>query len=289
MDTFATPPNPLPSSTFSTHPLQMSGMHGIWYRFYYGTLPMADRVWRSEWGSFGLKLLSFSAQPLTFYWTFSLGLRPYLETVDGQPYWAFLFPALVANSIWNEAFSQGAWGMWLDRWHQGLVNEYRIKPIHDGWLLFGDLLGGSSIAIVKGLVVFTALLFISHSPWLGWKSLLGWLGFMVPGALLFNTLGTISGLFAPKPDYLSRLLTLVITPLLYLGGLFFPVENYPNALGKLFQWLPSTWLFAHLRQGYQASTTHPSITAWEYALPWLIVGLLWLWSIRLYQKSCSQS
>jgi ABC-type multidrug transport system permease subunit len=246
---------------------------------------MAARLWHEEWGGFAMKLLSFSAQPLTFYWTFSLGLRPYLETVHGLPYWDFLFPALVANSIWNEAFAQGAWGMWLDKWHQGLVNEYRIKPIHQVWLLLGDLLGGSSLALVKGLFIFFLLLGLSHSQWHGWDSVLKWLCFVIPGALLFNTFGMIAGLLSPKPDQISRLLTLVITPILYLGGLFFPVENYPPVLARIFQWLPSTWLFSHLRQGY--AETH-TLSGWEYAIPWLVVALVWAWGVRLYHKVCSQ-
>lgn len=254
-----------------------------------GTLPIAEIHWLAELPSFWIKLLSIGAQPLTFYVTFSLGLRPYLQTVEGLPYWEFLFPALIAYSVWNEAFSQGAWVMWLNRWHQGTVNEYRIKPVPIPYLLLGDLVGGTSLALSKGLLIWILLLIIAQMGVPSLDRIVGWLLFMLPGAFLFHTLGAFSGVLWRKPDHISRILTLVITPMIYLGGLFFPVQNYPDPWRHLLRLLPSTWLFEGLRAGWETGLTQLSPSHWMTAVGlWGVAFALWAAMVRCYQTQLSK-
>lgn len=210
--------------------------------FRQGIWPIGKKVIRQETQSWMNELLTTLAIPLTFFLAFGLGLREYIANVEGVPYIVFLAPGLVSMTILNEAYRTGAWGLWLDRWHQKMLDEYRIKPITTSDIIIGEILGGFLLALLKGAIV--AIILLVMTPIQVSLSHLGtYLAFMFLGSILFTCVGTIVGTYFPKPDQIAQTQSIVITPLLYLGGLFFPISAFPAWLLPIVHWLPTTALF----------------------------------------------
>jgi len=211
--------------------LRVFGAYCIWQRdlkvFFRNILP---------------ELLTVIAFPLTFFIGFALGLQDYMLDINGVPYSIFVVPGLISMTAATGAFDDGAWGLWFHRVVQGTINEYRCNPITVYEIIIGKALSGFTIACLKGGVVGIILLLWTDFP-LSIASLLRYALFIVLGSLLFSCVGSICGTVIDKPENLGRLEAIVIWPLIFLAGLFFPLSVYPEGLLPLIRLLPTTALF----------------------------------------------
>jgi lipooligosaccharide transport system permease protein len=207
-----------------------------------GVFPIFKKVLRQESQAWVTETLTTLAAPLTFFLAFGLGLKDYIADVDGLPYILFISPGLIMLTILNEAYRTGAWGLWLDRWHQKMLNEYRIKPITTSDIIIGEILGGFTVAMIKGAMVAGVLLLLAPLTY-RLDHVLLYLLYVFPGCILFTCIGTLVGTLFRKPDHIAQIQSIIITPLLYLGGLFFPINAFPEWLQPLVMWLPTAALF----------------------------------------------
>ncbi len=207
-----------------------------------GVFQLFQKVVQQELVGWRMELLTTIAIPISFFLAFGLGLKSYIHEVDNVPYIVFLSPGLITLTIMLEAYRTGGWGLWLDRWHQKMIDEYRIKPITTSDIIIGEILGGFTVALVKGIIVSLILLLFApiHLPW---QNLPLYLVYVFPGSILFMCVGTLVGTGFRKPDQIAQVQTIIITPLLYLGGLFFPIDVFPSWLIPLVKWVPTTALF----------------------------------------------
>jgi lipooligosaccharide transport system permease protein len=189
---------------------------------------------------------------------FGLGLRGYITEVEGLPYVQFMAPGLISLTILNEAYRTGAWGLWLDRWHQKMLDEYRIKPITTSDIIVGEILGGFTVALVKGAIVATILVMLGSFP-VNPANIGPYLMYLFPGSIIFTCVGTMVGTICRKPDQIAQIQTVIITPLLYLGGLFFPLTSLPLIVQQISHWLPTTMLFQGGRGSLYIRAPRPHI------------------------------
>ncbi|MBK8189394.1 MAG: ABC transporter permease [Vampirovibrionales bacterium] len=228
----------------------MSGLH-----FRRGALPIFRKVVAIETDSWVLESLTTIAIPVSFYLAFGMGLRGQIQNVDGMPYMAFITPGLITMTILLEAFKIGAWNLWLGRWHNRMIHEFRIKPIATVDIIIGEILGAFTMALAKGALV--ALILYLLSPYaLSVGALGAYLAYLFPGSILFTCFGTMVGTFFRKPDQIAQSQAIVITPLLYLGGLFFPTSAFPEWAQPLVRWLPTTALFEGGRHAFITGVFH---------------------------------
>ncbi len=207
-----------------------------------GVIPIYKKVLRQEMQGWVNEVVNTLAIPLTFFLAFGFGLRGYIEDVDGMPYMTFIAPGLITMTMMLEAYRTGAWGLWLDRWHQRMLDEYRIKPVFTSDILIGEILGGFTVAVLKGVLV-GAILFLLAPMTLKPLYVLFYLILMFPGCIFFTCLGAMVGTTFHKPDHIAQSQTIFITPLLYLGGLFFPISAFPEAMLPFIRLLPTTAVF----------------------------------------------
>ena len=213
-----------------------------WVHWRCGVLPIAHKVLLQEAQGWVNELVNTVAIPLTFFLAFGMGLQGYIRDVEGVSYMAFLTPGLITMTILLEAYRTGAWGLWLDRWHQKMLDEYRIKPIEMSDIIIGEIVGGFLVALLKGAVVAGILLLFTPVQ-IHWDALPQYFLLIFPGCIFFTCIGTMVGTSFPKPDNIAQSQTIFITPLLYLGGLFFPITALPHWAQSWVVWLPTTAAF----------------------------------------------
>ncbi len=254
-----------------------------WVYFRRGVLPIARKVLLQEAQGWVNETINTIAIPLTFFLAFGLGLQGYISKVDGVPYMAFLTPGLITMTILLEAYRTGAWGLWLDRWHQKMLDEYRIKPIRTSDIIIGEILGGFVVALVKGSIVGAILLTFSPVA-IMWSALPLYFALVFPGCVLFTCVGSMVGTSFQKPDNIAQSQTIFVTPLLYLGGLFFPTSSLPAYLQPIIAWLPTTALF----EGGRAILLHGQIEPRLIILVWLVALASFAISTWLFTKKLSE-
>jgi len=248
-----------------------------------GIRPIFKKVVKTEFDGWLPELLSTIAIPLSFYLAFGLGLSRYMTEVEGYPYMVFMAPGLVSLTILLEAYRTGAWGLWLGRWHNKMLNEFRVKPISTVDIIVGQILGGFAVALLKGAVV--ALILFLLAPYrTNIADIALYLAYLFPGSILFTCVGTMVGTSFTKPDQIAQSQTIVITPLLYLGGLFFPITAFPLWTQGVVRLLPTTALFDGGRDAFLTGHFNGSYMVILLATAALSVGLSVWWFNRAVSR-----
>ena len=209
-------------------------MHGsvcIWQR----DMLVLKRNWLSE-------VATVLAFPLTFFLTFGLGLKGYIQDVEGVSYAIFVVPGLISMTTILAAFDDGAWGLWFHRIVQKTIEEYRVNPITVTDIIVGKIISGFSSGLLKGVSVGIALLLLTGFQFT-LTHLLVYLLFMFLGCITFSCLGSLCGTLIDKPENLGRIEAVVIMPIMFLAGLFFPLSAYPDSALPYIKAVPTTALF----------------------------------------------
>jgi lipooligosaccharide transport system permease protein len=196
-------------------------------------------VLKRNWFSEVATVLAF---PLTFFLTFGLGLKGYIQDIEGVSYAVFVVPGLISMTTILAAFDDGAWGMWFHRIVQKTIEEYRVNPITVTDIIVGKIISGFSSGLFKGVSVGIALLLLTGFQFTP-IHLLVYLLFMFLGCITFSCIGTLCGTLIDKPENLGRIEAVVIMPIMFLAGLFFPLSAYPDNVLPYIKAIPTTALF----------------------------------------------
>jgi lipooligosaccharide transport system permease protein len=192
------------------------------------------------------ELATVMAFPLTFFLTFGLGLKGYIQDVEGVSYAIFVVPGLISMTAIMGAFDDGAWGMWFHRIVQKTIDEYRVNPISVTDIIVGKIISGFTSGFLKGAAVGVCLAFFTGFQF-HIRFLLIYILFIFLGCITFSCLGSLCGTLIDKPENLGRVEAVVITPLIFLAGLFFPLSSYPEHIIPFIKALPTTALFEGAR------------------------------------------
>jgi lipooligosaccharide transport system permease protein len=196
-------------------------------------------VLKRNWLSEVATVLAF---PLTFFLTFGLGMKGYIQDIEGVPYAIFVVPGLISMTTILAAFDDGAWGMWFHRIVQKTIEEYRVNPITVTDIIIGKIISGFSSGLLKGVSVGIALLLLTGFQFT-LTHLLVYLLFIFLGCITFSCLGSLCGTLVDKPENLGRIEAVVIMPMIFMAGLFFPLSAYPDSVLSYIKAVPTTALF----------------------------------------------
>ena len=228
-------------------------MHGaicVWQR----DMLVLRRNWLSE-------IATVLAFPLTFFLTFGLGLKGYIQDIEGIPYAIFVVPGLISMTAVLAAFDDGAWGMWFHRIVQKTIEEYRVNPITVTDIIVGKIISGFTSGLLKGISVGIALLLLTGFQFTP-TYLLVYLLFIFLGCITFSCLGSLCGTLIDKPENLGRIEAVVVMPIIFLAGLFFPLSIYPDDVLPYIKAIPTTALFDGARE---------ALLSGKVAMPYLIM------------------
>jgi lipooligosaccharide transport system permease protein len=209
-------------------------MHGavcVWQR----DLIVLRRNWLSE-------VFTVLAFPLTFFLTFGLGLRGYIQDVEGVHYALFVTPGLISMTAILAAYDDGSWGMWFHRIVQKTIEEYRVNPITITDIIVGKIISGFTSGIFKGIAVGFSLLLLTGFQF-KILHLLSYLLFIFLGCITFSCFGSLCGTLIDKPENLGRFEAVVVMPIMFMAGLFFPLSAYPDQVLPYVKIIPTTALF----------------------------------------------
>ncbi len=193
------------------------------------------------------EMLAVIAYPLTLYLAFGFGLKGYIADVDGVPYALFIAPGLISMTAVSAAFNDSAWSVWFHRRVQRTIEEYRVAPITAYDIVIGKIISGFAQGALKGLVVAVVIYLLTPFRF-PLPHLLVYIYFIFLGSMIFSCVGTICGTLLDKPENIGRIEAVVIVPLIFMSGLFFPLSSYPADALTAINLLPTTAIFEGARQ-----------------------------------------
>ena len=176
----------------------------------------------------GQTLLSPVVTTVLYFVVFGWSLGGRLADVGGVPYARFIVPGLVALGVVTNAYSNTASSLFVMKL-QGTVVDLLVSPLTYGQILWAFV----AAAVVRGLLV-------GGTMWLVAGVFEGFdlahplvaLALVVLAAVLFAALGLVTAIWASTFEQVNFVPTFLITPLTFLGGVFYSVEMLPPALRR---------------------------------------------------------
>jgi lipooligosaccharide transport system permease protein len=202
------------------------------------------------------ELVAVVAYPLTIYLAFGVGMQSYIGLVDGAPYSLFIAPGLITMTAVNAAYNESVWSLWFHRRVQFTIESYRVTPVSVSEIVVAKIFTGFTHGIIKGCAVGIVIFAITPFRF-PLEHLLQYLLFLIPGSALFSCAGIISGTVMDKPETIGKVEAVLVMPLIFMSGLFFPLSSYPPSLISWVRALPTTALFEGARRALIAGEVLP--------------------------------
>ena len=161
---------------------------------------------------------------VVFGW--SLGSR--LREVDGVSYARFIVPGLVTLGVVTNAYLNTASSLFVMKL-QGTIVDLLVTPLSYGEILAGFV----GAAVLRGLMVGVVMWLVAGAfTGFGVAHPLVALGFLLLVAVAFAALGLMTAIWASTFEQVNFFPTFFITPLTFLGGVFYSVDMLPPALRR---------------------------------------------------------
>ena len=197
------------------------------------------------------ELVAVIAYPLTIYLAFGIGMQSYIGLVDGSPYSLFIAPGLITMTAVNAAYNESVWSLWFHRRVQFTIESYRVTPISVSEIVIAKILSGFTHGLIKGCAV--GLVIFAITPFrFPLEHLFHYLLYLVPGSAFFSCAGIVSGTIMDKPETIGKVEAVLVMPLIFMSGLFFPLSSYPPSVITWVRALPTTALFEGARRALVA-------------------------------------
>jgi lipooligosaccharide transport system permease protein len=196
-------------------------------------------VWRRNllvWRKLAIaSVLGNIADPLLYMLALGYGIGSFVPEVGGMKYIAFIGTGMVCQSAMFtssfEAMYSAFSRMQMQRTWDAIINA----PVSLDDVVFAEWVWAASKAVVSTTAILGVIMLLGfgHS-WLAVFVLP--LGFLI--GLTFGAFGLVMNALAPGYDFFTYFFTLVLTPMLLLSGVFFPVDQMPAALAAAAELLP---------------------------------------------------
>ena len=197
------------------------------------------RFFRTVFGSILSPVLTTSL----YFIVFGAAMGSRISEIDGVPYEAFIVPGLLMLTLLAESTSNSSFGIYMPRF-TGAIYELLSAPVGTAETLIG-FVGAAAMKslIIAAIILATALLFVDYTiahPVFAF-------GYIILVAAAFSLFGFILGIWADSFEKLSIIPMLVLTPLTFLGGTFYSIQDLAEPWRTLTQFNPVFYLINGLR------------------------------------------
>jgi ABC-2 type transport system permease protein len=190
--------------------------------------------------------------------------------MDGLAYMDFIVPGLIMMAIITNSYANVVSSFYGAKF-QRHIEEMLVSPIPNYLILIGFVSGGVARGLIVGVAVTGVSLFFSD---LAVQNLAITLSVVVLTAILFSLAGFINGVYAKSFDDISLIPTFVLTPLTYLGGIFYSIALLPEFWQKASLLNPILYMINAFRYGILGVSDIPLAASYAIILAF-IAGLFW--------------
>jgi ABC-2 type transport system permease protein len=197
-----------------------------------------------------------------------------LQDIGGYDYMAFIAPGLIMMAIITNSYSNTVSSFFSTKF-QGNIEELLVSPTPNWVIVLGYVAGGMTRGLCVGVLVSMVSLFFIRPPL---YSVFHIVLFAVLTSFVFSLAGMINGIFAKKFDDISIIPTFVITPLTYLGGVFYSLSLLPQFWQTISKINPIIYMINGFRYGFLGIS---DISVWV-GLGMLVLFSILLFSVNIY-------
>jgi ABC-type multidrug transport system permease subunit len=181
--------------------------------------------------------------PLLYLLTFGLGLGRSIKIEGGGNYLDFVISGIVAMNSMMVCFNAVASPVCMSRVLYMTFDEYQTAPISNAAYVFGQAIAAS----IRG--VLSSFIIIAIATAFGCRLNIDgrFIVILLTNCLIFSFIGMIAAMLVNGHEDLNTFTTYIITPMSFLCGTFFRLENFPAFLKSVIEFLPLTPASTSLR------------------------------------------
>ncbi len=201
-----------------------------------------------------------------------------IGTMDGFDYMQYIAPGLIMMSVITNSYGNVVSSFFGAKFARH-IEEMLVSPMSNSAIIVGHVAGGVIRGLlVGGLVTVVALFFtqleVAH-PFIT-------ISMVILTSIVFSLMGFINAIYAKKFDDISLIPTFVLTPLTYLGGVFYSISLLPEFWQSVSKANPILYMVNAFRYGILGASDI-SITL-AYAIVLFFVTLLFATCLYLLNR-----
>ncbi len=234
-------------------------VEGAQHEGWYGTWTLFTKEMDRFWSVAGQTIISPVVTTMLYFLVFGVSLGDRLKEIQGVPYIDFLVPGLIMLTLINNAFINSAFSFFITKIH-GIIVDILVTPLNYLELTIGY----TAASIVRGMMVGGSIWGIAtlmgagtiHNPAIT-------LAFMFLTALAFASLGLAIAVLAEDFDHINLLPNFLLTPLTFLGGVFYSIEMLPAPWDTISRLNPVLYVVNGIRYGMTGATQAIDVPLWQ--------------------------
>ena len=214
----------------------------------------------------GQSLLSPVLSTSLYFIVFGSVIGGYVENIDGISYGSYIVPGLLMLTLLTQSISNTSFGIFFPKFN-GTIYEILAAPISTFEIVLAFVGAGATKTIIVGVVIFiTSTFFVDvyvQKPFL-------MIMLLILVAFTFALFGFLIGLMSSNFEQMSVVPTLVITPMVFLGGSLYSLDMLPSFWQTVTYFNPVVYLINGLRYSFYGVS--------DFNI-WLSIGLMILFFI----------
>ncbi len=197
-----------------------------------------------------------------------------IGNIGGFSYMEYIVPGIILMSVINNSYSNVVSSFFSAKF-QRHIEEMQVSPMPNYIILLGFIFGGVARGLIVGAVVTViSLMFID----LKIHSITVAIVVVFFTAVLFSIAGLINAVYAKSFDDISIIPTFVLTPLIYLGGVFYSVDMLSDFWQSISLFNPLLYMVNAFRYSFLGVSDINLVTAFTIIVLFVVI----LFSIALY-------
>ena len=191
-----------------------------------------------------------------------------IGSMDGFDYMAYIAPGLIMMSVITNSYGNVVSSFFGAKFARH-IEEMLVSPMSNASIIVGHVAGGVLRGLLVGALVTVVALFFTR---LDVAHPMIMLSVVLLSSIVFSLAGFINAVFAKKFDDISIVPTFVLTPLTYLGGVFYSISLLPEFWQNVSKANPILYMVNAFRYGI-LGTSDISITHAYAILVAFVAGL----------------
>jgi ABC-2 type transport system permease protein len=183
---------------------------------------------------------------------FALALGGNARMVHGMHFVDFIAPGLIMMAMVQNSFANTSSSFMIAKL-QGVIIDWLTPPMGASELVLGFMFGGITRGLMVGCTVAFAMSLFVH---IGVHSVPHLIFFSIAATMMLALFGVITGVFGNTPDQVAAITNFFVTPLSFLSGTFYSIQDLP----PFFQHLSHANPFFYMIDGFRFALTGYSDT-----------------------------
>jgi len=205
-------------------------------------------------------------------------IGPQIGQMQGYDYMDYIVPGLIMMAVITNSYANVVSSFYGSKFQHN-IEELLVSPTPNYIILIGYISGGVCRGLIVGMAVTLVAWFFSD---LSFTNIPVIISTVLLTSILFSLAGLINGVYAKSFDDISIVPTFVLTPLTYLGGIFYSIDMLPEFWQNASLANPILYMVNAFRYGFLGITDISLFTSYFIIITFIVV--LYLFSLYLLNK-----